>query len=194
MKNGRISNKESDKLAILYKKYRDRMRMQAYPILKDDALAEDAVHQSFLKIMQYLDRIDMEDDGKTISFLNIVCRNVAKDMYQKLKPESAASDYIEVTELVGEDVSYFTNEPFEKLVQKESLNTLRKTVKLLPLIYQDVLELELFHHYSLKEIAKLLNLRYDTVKKRSERGRKMLGDLLRKEEAFHETAKNHQRI
>ena len=40
-----------DKIGVMYDKYRIMMYKEAFKILKDDGLAEDTVHQSFLKLM-----------------------------------------------------------------------------------------------------------------------------------------------
>ena len=52
----------------------------------------------------------------------------------------------------------------------------------LPKKYRDVLIFEKIYGYSQREIAEILNISYDAVKKRMERARKKLKEKLRKEE------------
>ena len=51
----------------------------------------------------------------------------------------------------------------------------------LPLIYRDILYLQCVEGYKLTEISKLIGVRTETVKKRAQRGRKILLDQLIKE-------------
>lgn len=48
------TQEERTKFEDIYKKYGKLMKYVAYNILRDDSLAEDAVHNAFLKLMKYL--------------------------------------------------------------------------------------------------------------------------------------------
>ena len=48
----------AQKVERLYQKYKNLMYHEAFQILKDHAQAEDAIHQSFVKIMANLDKVD----------------------------------------------------------------------------------------------------------------------------------------
>jgi RNA polymerase sigma-70 factor (ECF subfamily) len=54
-------------------------------------------------------------------------------------------------------------------------------IDLLPAIYKEALLLRYVHELSDKEIAKLLSLRPDAVRKRLERARQNIGELCRQE-------------
>lgn len=171
--------KDSEKIVVLYEEYRACMYKEAFRILKDAHLAEDAVQQAFIKILKTsLDKIDLRDVVKTKNFLIIICRNVSFDMYNKRMHLMASSDIIdffvdnEECEIVGYDC------PSKALISKETFNYVMEILDELPSIYKDVMILEHFHNYSKKEIAKLLNVNYDTIKKRSERARKILSERL----------------
>lgn len=185
-KRSKISSNASAKLERLYEKYKNMMHAVAYRILKDNALAEDAVHQSFVKIVNKLDRIEEENVPKTKSFLNIICKNVAIDMYNDLKSEKQSVDSIDAVEFSEMSMTYLADEPFHSLLHKETNDKLLAKINELSDIYKDVIILEYLYEYSMKEIAELLNLSYDTVKKRSERARKILCEILVGEECFHE--------
>lgn len=61
----------------LYRDHKSLMFQIAFRILNDASLAEDAVHQSFIKVIQNIHKIDETDVVKTRNFLAIICRNMA---------------------------------------------------------------------------------------------------------------------
>lgn len=67
----------------LYREYRAPMFRIALAILRDEGLAEDAVQQSFLKIFQNFEKIDRTDCNKTRSFIVILVKNTAIDLYRR---------------------------------------------------------------------------------------------------------------
>ena len=185
-RSSKISSYDSEKLTRLYEKYKYMMFSVANKILNDKSLAEDAVHQSFIKIVDKLDRIEEENEAGTKSFLYIICRNVAIDMYNDSKSENQNIDSIDIIDVADNNISYISDEPFNTLVNREASEKLLRNINELSDIYRDVIILEYLYDYSKKEIAELLNLSYDTVKKRSERARKILFEILVREECFHE--------
>ena len=48
---------KSQKIERIYHQYKNLMYQEAYQILKDQALAEDTLQQSFLKIIDNIDKI-----------------------------------------------------------------------------------------------------------------------------------------
>ena len=72
---------KNTKLERLYNKYKNEMFYAANNILQDRQLAEDAVHQTFIKIYDILYKIDENNCRKTRNFLVIICRNISIDMY-----------------------------------------------------------------------------------------------------------------
>ncbi len=178
--NDEISTKDSEKIVILYEEYRTFMCKEAFRILKDIQLAEDAVQQAFIKIIKNLDKVDMKDAMKTKSFLIIICRNVAFDIYKKRARFMSNSEYIDICGDDDEGELGTFSCPSNVVIENETYSDVIKAIEELPDIYRDVIILEHFHNYSKKEIAKLLNVNYDTVKKRTERGRDLLLEKLEK--------------
>jgi len=54
----------------------------AKAILHDDFLAEDAVHDAFIKIIRHLDKIDEIPSNKTKSFMVIVVERTSIAIYK----------------------------------------------------------------------------------------------------------------
>ena len=182
MNHKKLSKRDSEKLEYLYNTYRVIMYKYAHQILKDKHLAEDAVHQSFVKISENLKKIDEDNDERTKNFLRIVCENTSKDIIKKANTLVPQSDFIETAEYEESESNISTKTPCDILITKETVSEMKVEIDKLPDIYRHVIYLEYFHDYSKKEIAEFLKINYDTVKKRSERARRMLSKVIRKEE------------
>ena len=81
------SDESKDKFEELYLKYRRQMKIIAFKILGDEGLAEDAVHNAFLKIISAFDKFNEIDCQKTKNLIVIIIRSVSIDMYRKRKRE-----------------------------------------------------------------------------------------------------------
>ena len=74
---------ESDKLLFtqIYTEYRDKMYSVAYSILGTKEKAEDAVHESFLKVIEHLETYKSsseEEAGR--KWLMVITKNTARDI------------------------------------------------------------------------------------------------------------------
>ncbi len=80
-----LDGEDEGKFERLYYKYRRLMFTCAKEILKDDVLAEDAVHEAFLRLTKHMKGIDEVKCNKTLRFVVIVVESAAKDIYRKKK-------------------------------------------------------------------------------------------------------------
>lgn len=69
----------------------------------------------------------------------------------------------------------------EKLERTDDLDSLAKAVLKLPAIYKDALKLKYVQEFSNAEIAGMLGISETAVRKRLERARRMLEEILRRE-------------
>ncbi len=162
----------------LYEKYRCLMFSEAYKILQDKQHAEDAVQQSFIKIIKNMHKIDENNCPRTRNFMVIICVNVAKSIYNKSLYLNK-HDY--TVENMDADIADTGNDPLDILVDKDSVKQVTKAIEALSPIYRDILLLKRAYGYSQKEIAELMELPEETVKKRLARARKMLSQVLERE-------------
>lgn len=169
------AQEDKDKFEQIYLKYRQTMYAVAYDILKNKTDAEDAVHQSFLKIANDFDNISRKSYQEIKPYLLIICRNTAIDMYRANKRALEKNIYMEQNEIP--DITTLENADYDRLYS---------AIKDLSQIYKDVLYLYEFMGYSAKETAELLNITTDVVYKRLGRARKMLKSSLEKGEAHIE--------
>lgn len=165
------TQEDKDKFEQLYLQYKQDMYKAAFYVLKNELDAEDAVHQSFLKIADNFTKLSHFSCQEIKPYLVIVCRNTAIDMYRANRRRSEKSTYIEVNDIP--DVEIFENEDYSDLYA---------AIKKLPKIYKEVMFLLDYMELPAKEAAKLLNISTALVYKRISRARALLKEKLDKEE------------
>lgn len=160
---------EQKKLERLYKEYRQLLYAVAFDILKNSRDAEDAVHQTFVKTFDRLEKINESDCHKTKAFLVTIVKHQAYDFLRARKKEAHVS-YEDWEETVGESSEEIPEE-----------SDLAEALHRLPVNYSTVLLLKYSHGYDDHEIAKLLDISEENVRQRISRAKKKLAELLRKE-------------
>lgn len=169
-----MGDKDKDsKLERLYNEYKNIMFYVANNILHDKFLAEDAVHQSFIKIYKSLHKIDEDDCRKTRNYLVIICKHVSIDIY------NAGKNYAE--DELNENIYSQNDNVADIVISNDSLYKLSAMVKELKPIYQEVIFLRFLRDFSVEEISEMKNVNKKTVQKRIERAKKQLLKLLSKE-------------
>lgn len=161
------SPEDKNKFEEIYNTYKQTMFYAANRIIRDEYLAEDIVHQAFLRIIDNLDKINEINCHKTKGFVVIIVENIAIDFYRKRKRENNIS--FDDLEIYLEDIRS-TND-FEP-------NEGEEAILKLPLNYFLVFKLRFSHGYSYEEIAKLLEISEANVRQRISRGKKKLEDIL----------------
>lgn len=162
------TEEEKSKFEQLYHLYRYTMLHVAVSILKETQLAEDAVHEAFIRIAKNLHKIGEVSSPQTKGFVVIIVKNISLTMLKKESPNMEYLDAHEVDYL--EARIHVEEECLNKLLLEQVVSAVRR----LPEKYRDILYLYLVGEYSIGEIAKMLRLPKETVKKRIQRGRKMV--------------------
>lgn len=157
----------------LYQEYRYTMLGVAFNYLKDIQLAEDAVHDAFLKILQHLDKIRYFECNKTRTYFVLIVKNIAIDMLRRQKhlEPAALEDFADSLETIQPG-------PDETAESAEGEDILMKALKAVPRPYLDVLSLRMVYGFDNSQIARLLNIPETTVRVHLYRGRKKLMALL----------------
>ena len=80
-----LIDNEDDKIKFedIYGKYKKMMFWIANQILNDERDIEEVVQDSFIKIIRNLDKIEKINSKKTKSFISIIVKNTAIDVYRK---------------------------------------------------------------------------------------------------------------
>lgn len=162
---------ERDKFQEIYLAYRNIMYNTAYKILHDEGLAEDAVHNAFLKIINNMEKIGETNDRKTRNFLVIIAKNEAIRIYNS-KRDIPDSDFVEN---FAEDTADIESE----YDQKEYKKIIFDLIKTIDKKYSEPLLMKFFYNYNDSEIADLLGITVDNAKVRIHRGKNKLKELLK---------------
>ncbi len=113
-------------------------------------------------------------------YLGKITRNIALNLYEKLHASKRADSQMpvildEISEMIGENK---VEQEINAFLLTDSINTFLKE---LPKDKRKIFVLRYFHMYSIKEIAKQLNLSESNVKMSLSRTREALATYLRKE-------------
>jgi RNA polymerase sigma-70 factor (ECF subfamily) len=169
------NDEDKNKFELLYEKYRKLMFYVANNILHDTYLAEDAVHHAFLNLIDHLDKIDEVDCHKTKSFIVTIVRNHSINIYNQRKRHPL---------IPIEEIESACAEDLYQSVEEQDI--LVATILKLPIIYKDVLTLKYVQEYSNLEIARILGITEVTVRKRLERAKSKMKQILKEGDLMDE--------
>ncbi len=151
-----------DIIDALYRLYEQPMYFEAYKILHDEYLAEDAVHEAFLKLIRNRKKIVDPASPSVKSYVYKTLRSAALDLYRRQKKQR--ENMLEMDEamentLIAED--FRQDLPISLLSE-------------LPPKYASVMRCLFLDGLSIKETAAVLDISEELVRKRCERARKLL--------------------
>lgn len=169
---------DQEKCTQLYNRYKRIMLKVAYSILKDYHMANDAVHESFMKIIKVLDRIDDVESTRTKNYLITIVQNDALKMYNKRRNSNE-----DLLEILTDDFQSDLDLEFACL-SAASVEFIKEKVKDLQDIHTDILLLKLFNNLSYEQIAQALDISQATARKRYERAKLALIVQLKKGDVY----------
>ncbi len=79
------TQQDKDKFVILYQRYFQPLYSTAFEILKDHAASEDVVHETFLILIDHIDKVDEQASMKTWNYLATIVRRLCIDSLRKQK-------------------------------------------------------------------------------------------------------------
>ncbi|MCL2577213.1 MAG: sigma-70 family RNA polymerase sigma factor [Defluviitaleaceae bacterium] len=153
----------------LYEKYKKLLWRKAYDILKDYALAEDAVSEAFIRIYKHFHRLEDADSSKTAAFLVTVVKNVSINLYHK-RNRIIPTDFEEF-----EQASDFNLE--EIIAEKDETARAVRLVDRLSEELRAVFLLKYANDLPHKEIGDILGITENNVTVRLHRAKKKLADM-----------------
>ena len=159
------SDTDKDKFEVMYTEYKNLMLYIANQILHNTQDSEDAVHQSFLKAIKVLKKINEPKCHKTRSLLVTIVERTSIDLYRKRKNHATVN---------LQDESVDNN--FEHV---EARLDLASAMALLPAKYREVLLLKYDSGFSASEIAYLLSMTEASVRKTIQRAKERLRIILK---------------
>jgi len=168
---------DKEKFDYLYSRYVKLLLYKAYAVLRDYALAEDAVSEAFIRVYKNLDKIEDCDSGKTAAFLVIIARNCALTILGRRQRDK--SENIDDFELSAPDGVE------DSIISECSADDIMKVIDSLKDNLKEPFLLKYAYNMSHKEIAKALGQTENNVTVRIHRAKAKLIQLLRKG-GFHD--------
>lgn len=144
-------NKED--FSLLIEKYQLYSLKVAYRFLKDRALAEDVVQESFIKVYRKMSLFEGRSSFK--SWLTQVILNTCKNRIRKHSRETLGLETPKASHRKG---------PEESVIHLDIGEMLRSEIEMLPDKQKQALVLRVYEDLSFKEIAEIMNSPYDTAK------------------------------
>ncbi len=143
-------------------------------ILNDDALAEDALQDSYIKVWRSADRFDA-GRASPITWLAAIARNTAIDRRRALGTREYVSDDILA------DAPSNETDALTRLEEGEKADALRKCLGTLEEKQRNVIRTAFFEGDSYRELAERMGTPLGTVKSWVRRGLKRLKDCMEDE-------------
>jgi len=160
-RNGSTAGTE---LAVAYAQFRKRMLGYLQARLSEPAVAEDLLHEVFLKALDALDRGARPDNLP--AWLHGIAANALSDHYRRNRPTEGLPDELPDTGPEG------------SLVEKEMATCLVPFINGLPPKYREVMQATVLEGKSGAALSRELGLSASAVKSRAARGRAMLRESL----------------
>ncbi len=159
------------KVVILYEKYRHLMQKVAQDVLHDSYLAEDAVHNAFIKLEKHMSDIGEPDSLSTKRYLVTITKNAAIDIYRKRNKQIQKEIYIDELGDADLPVTY---------METDVDNNILDVLKNLPVKYRDIFLLKYSAQLENSQIAEICGIQEVTVRQRIVRGKALIENALKK--------------
>lgn len=159
------------KFEILYNSYRKRMAYVAFAVLGNNEDAEDAVHDTFIKIARNMQSIGNPDSERTLSYVLKATKNTAINLSQK--------NVIRNKHILLDNIENISDEQFlEKLCIQENYKEVIEVIQSFNDTYRDVLYFYFVEGMKAKDIADLLGRSNSAIQQQIVRGKKKLLEIL----------------
>lgn len=173
-----MTHEDSEKIKRIYEIYEQPMYRISFAVLKRSDLAEDAVSDAFIRIIDRLKKIKDPDSPKTKAYIVKVIKSTSINIYRKNKRSLVRESPIDESTKQIPDTSQNVEEHVEAVMDRQNkrnlLNKLNETDR-------NIINLRCGNELSWKEVAERTSLTESTARKRFERARKhlinMKGDL-----------------
>jgi RNA polymerase sigma-70 factor, ECF subfamily len=166
--------RERDEFAIrtLIQRHNQRLYRIARGILRDDAEAEDAMQEGYLKAFSHLD--DFEGNAAIGTWLCRIVMNEALSRLRQRRPTVEWNSMEDAGMLSAEIIRFSTEtrpDPERAAAQRQIRGLLEQAIDRLPDNFRIVLIARVVEEMSVQETATMLGIRPETVKTRLHRAR-----------------------
>ena len=167
------TEEEQQLFTELYLNHRKQMHYKANQLLKNDDLAEDAVHNAFEGVARHMESLRGRSEVDIRNYLLKAAQNAAINL---LKKESRQVEYLEYA-----DPTQVEDAVLEALCERLAEEAVVHAISQIDEPYNTVLYNHFVMDMDQKTVAAVLGRKPDTVRQQLLRGKKQLQELLRKE-------------
>lgn len=152
---------DSEALATLIERYKEKVFTSIMLLVKDKYLAEDIFQDTFIKVIDTLHTGRYTDEGKFLPWVMRIAHNLCVDHFRKVKrrPSIKTSDDRDIFEVLNFSEAGVD----EKMIQRQSNSRVSKMLDMLPSDQKEVIIMRHFGELSFKEIAKITDCSINTA-------------------------------
>lgn len=163
------TEEEKTKFEKIYNNYKKKMLFTAYGILRNRQDAENIVQDSFIALIENLEKIEEVSCHKTWNYIVTIVKHKSFNLLRQ-KKKVLPSDMDEELEQCGGDQKNLGD-----LAEKQELtDVLAELIKELPYPFKEVLYLQYVNGMDQQSIAKILDKSHDNIRQISLRARSKL--------------------
>lgn len=166
----RLKRGNPEALRCLYEKYRVYLLRLAAALMADKHMAEDVVHDVFLRLVQSADRLKLQ--GSLKSYLRTCVVNGVRNKARAEKIRAAVS--LEEADMAGADADGAS----QWIILKEESQRIHQALAQLPEEQREVIALHLYGEMKFREIAGWQEVSIKTIQSRYRYGLEKLRFLL----------------
>lgn len=165
---------KDEKFTIIYKKYSDYLRNICNKYIKDPDEAEDCMHDSFIKIYNNLDGVDLDS---CTSFLSTITKNNAIDYIRKMKHSKYTYD---IDECSSSALSFYSTDS-DYCQYRDLKRFLKDNSKIIGTINYKIFCMYVYGNLKHKEIAEKLGMNINTVRVNYMKAKKIIQKIIKDE-------------
>lgn len=155
----RVEPESRDKVERLYYEYRLRLHYLVNGIVKDEKKAEDIVQDTYLAVIENIDKIDENNKIRTWSYLSTIAKHKSYNILKRDKRWVLEED-----DSCFDDHETNTGDFLHGIIKKEESQLLSSLIEQLRYPYKEVLILKYYHDMDSRAIGKLLDLKPANVR------------------------------
>lgn len=159
--NLRMGDKKA--FEYIFKAYYPQLFNYAREILKDSIMADEVVEETFIKIWENREKINIETSLKSYLFRSV--HNLLLNQIKHIKVQNRYKAFFIHHVITDETGNLISNDfPLSKLIEKELGEAITQAISSLPQQCREVFELSRYGYLKNEEIAEKLGISVNTVR------------------------------
>ncbi|NLI14358.1 RNA polymerase sigma factor [Pelotomaculum propionicicum] len=173
----KLNSGDSRAFRLVYELFYKQVYQAAFFITNDAGLAEDVVHEAFLKLMDKI--VQIKDPSKLEAWL---CRTAANKARDIIRHRSVTTLFAEARDIYSDNQLI---SPETVLLEKEKKQIIQQHIRILQPEHKRVFYLKYYKDMSVNEISTETGIPAGTVKSRLARAREELKRIMDPEERLN---------